>query len=164
MSITLTARTLNATDFAAYGEVLALSERLGTTINAGTSQRMDLPSGLSLHQDGGAPVLAVFQACAQAPDGPWNLMERHRLGTQTFVPLAGARCVVLVANGEQAPDLTTLAAFQVSGDQGFTLHAGTWHHPLIALDDGAFLVLERQGAEVDCELIHLPNPVRLQMG
>lgn len=164
MSITLTARPLNATDFAAYGDVLALSDRKGQPINAGTSQRIDLPSTLNLHQQGGAPVLAVFQAHAQAPEGPWVLLERHSLGTQTFMPLAGVRCVVLVALGRDTPDITTLAAFQVSGDQGFTLHAGTWHHPLIAIDDGAFLVLERQGAEVDCEVVHLSVPVSLLLG
>lgn len=161
MTNTLTARPMNATAFAAYGDVLALSDRNGQPINAGTSQRIDLPSGLNLHQQGGGPVLAVFQARAQAPDGTWAMLERHCLGSQTFVPLAGARCVVLVALGRDTPDTTTLAAFQVAGDQGFTLHAGTWHHPLIALDDGAFLVLERQGAEVDCEVVHLAVPVSL---
>ena len=50
-----------------------------------------------------------------------GLLERHRLGTQTFIPLAGARCVVLVARGEHAPDPATLAAFAVDGAQGFTL-------------------------------------------
>lgn len=163
MSITLPARPLNASDFALYGDVLELSRRNGQPINAGTSQRMDLPSELNLSQQGGAPVLAVFRAQAQAPEGPWDMMERHQLGSQTFVPLAGARCVVLVALGEQAPDRATFAAFQVSGVQGFTLKPGTWHHPLIAIDDGDFLVLERQGAEADCEVMQLPAPVRLQL-
>jgi ureidoglycolate lyase len=163
MPLTLPAHHLNAADFAAYGEVLALSDGHGLPINAGTSQRIDLPSKLDLHQQAGQPVLAVFRARAQDTQGPWQLLERHRLGTQTFVPLAGARCVVLVALGHDAPDPATLAAFQVAGDQGFTLHAGTWHHPLIARDDGDFLVLERQGAEVDCEVVQLAIPVSLQL-
>lgn len=164
MSITLPAHPLNTADFAAYGNVLELSRRNGQPINAGTSQRMDLPSELTLTQRGGAPVLAVFRARAQSPEGPWTLMERHRLGSQTFVPLGSTRCVVLVALGEQLPDPATFAAFQVSGAQGFTLKPDTWHHPLIAIDDGDFLVLERQGAEEDCEIVQLPAPIRLQLG
>ena len=39
--------------------------------------------------------------------------------------------------------------------------ADTWHHPLIALEAGDFLVLERSGAAVDCELAQLADPVRL---
>jgi ureidoglycolate lyase len=163
MHTTLTAHPLTAARFAAYGEVLELSDGHGLPINAGTSQRIDLQSKLNLHQQAGQPVLAVFRARAQAPQGPWTLLERHRLGSQTFVPLAGARCVVLVALGDDAPDPSTLAAFLVEGDQGFTLHAGTWHHPLIARDDGDFLVLERQGAEVDCEVVQLAVPVSLQL-
>lgn len=161
--INLPATALNSADFAAYGAVLDLSSLGGRSINAGTSQRIDLPGPLDLHQRGGQPVLAVFRARTQALQGPWTLLERHRLGTQTFVPLAGARCVVLVALGQDAPDPATLAAFQVEGHQGFTLHAGTWHHPLIARDGGDFLVLERQGAEVDCEVVQLAVPVRLQL-
>ncbi|MFM8769573.1 MAG: ureidoglycolate lyase, partial [Rubrivivax sp.] len=82
-------------------------------INGGTSQRWDMPGGLHLQAEGGEPCVAIFRAQAQALTGPWRLLERHRLGTQTFIPLGGARCVVLVARGESAPDAATLAAFAV---------------------------------------------------
>jgi len=131
-------------------------------INGGTSQRWDMPGGLHLYAQGGEPCVAIFRAQAQALAGPWRLLERHRLGTQTFIPLAGARCVVLVARGEAAPDPTTLAAFAVDGAQGFTLHADTWHHGLIALDAGDFVVIERRAAAVDCELAELAAPVTLR--
>lgn len=39
----------------------------------------------------------MFRARARAIAGPWHALEVHRLGTQTFVPLAGARCVLLLA-------------------------------------------------------------------
>jgi ureidoglycolate lyase len=68
---------------------------------------------------------------------------------------------LLVALGQDQPDLRTLKCFEVSGQQGFTLHKGTWHHPLMALDKGAFLVLERQGPTEDCEIHSLPLSVRL---
>jgi ureidoglycolate lyase len=68
---------------------------------------------------------------------------------------------LLVALGQDQPDLRTLVCFDVTGQQGFTLHKGTWHHPLMALDNGAFLVLERRGLSVDCEIHSLPLSVRL---
>lgn len=132
------------------------------SINGGTSQRWDMPGSLQLHTQGGEPCVAVFRARAQALVGPWRLLERHRLGTQTFIPLAGARCVVLVARGEAAPDPTTLAAFAGDGAMGFTLHADTWHHGLIALDAGDFVVIERRAAQVDCEFAELAQPVTLR--
>jgi ureidoglycolate lyase len=111
--------------------------------------------------DQGQAVLAVFHALAQNPEGPCHMLERHQHGSQTFVPLTGARCRLLVALGQEQPDLRTLQCFDVTGQQGFTLHKGTWHHPLMALDNGAFLVLERRGLSVDCEIHSLPSSVRL---
>lgn len=128
-------------------------------INGGTSLRVEAEDGLSLLAEGGAPALAVFRAQAQALAGPWRTLERHRLGSQTFVPLAGARCLVLVALGAHAPDPGTLAAFLADGRCGYTLHAGTWHHGLIALDAGDFVVLERGAAQPDCEFADLEQAV-----
>jgi ureidoglycolate hydrolase len=52
--------------------------------------------------------LAVFHALAQNPEGPCHMLERHQHGSQTFVPLTGARCRLLVALGQDQPDLRTL--------------------------------------------------------
>jgi ureidoglycolate lyase len=60
-----------------------------------------------------------------------------------------------VATGDATPDLNTLACFEVSGQQGFTLHKGVWHHPLMALEASSFLVIERQGPQADCEVFTL---------
>ena len=178
----LQVQPLSALAFAPYGEVIGIpganergaghvghvghAGREGSlpvrSINGGTSQRWDMPGSLQLHVQGGQPCVAVFRAQAQALAGPWRLLERHRLGTQTFIPLAGARCVVLVARGEHAPDPATLAAFAVDGAQGFTLHADTWHHGLIARDAGDFVVIERRAAAVDCEFAELAEPVTLR--
>lgn len=91
------------------------------------------------------------------------MLERHRLGSQTFVPLCGVRYLMLVATGADAPGVETLAAFLVAGHQAVTLHPGTWHHGLIALDSGDFVVLERGAALVDCDLAELAEPVSLRL-
>lgn len=154
-------RDLDAAGFAPYGEVLELAQGTSRGINAGTSQRRELPSTLDFARGGGRAALATFQAKGQSLAGPWHLLERHVHGSQTFVPLQADRWVVLVARGADRPDPATLAAFAASSLQGVTLAPGTWHHPLIALDAGLFLVIERAGASVDCEVVQLPAPVRI---
>jgi len=157
----LNLQPLTREGFAPYGSLVA-GEAAGAAsrpINGGTSLRVETDGGLSLLAEGGTPTLAVFRAQAQALAGPWRTLERHRLGSQTFVPLAGARCVVLVAQGAHAPDPGTLAAFLADGRCGFTLHPGTWHHGLIALQAGDFVVLERRAAQPDCELADLAQAV-----
>jgi ureidoglycolate lyase len=154
-------RPLTTDAFAPYGELLCWAGHAGQAINSGTSQRVDLPAGLALWSEQGRPALAVFRAQARAVEGPWLTLERHRLGSQSFLPLTGARCVALVALGGDAPDASTLAAFLVTGQQGITLRPGVWHHPLMALEAGDFLVIERAAAAVDCEACALAQAVAL---
>jgi ureidoglycolate lyase len=67
------------------------------------------------------------------------------------LPLGGAAFVIVAALGARAPDVATLAAFAADGRCGVTFRRGVWHHPLLALADGDFAVIERQGLDVDCE-------------
>lgn len=141
--------------FAPYGSVLASAGRDGREINAGTTLRVEMPEPDILRQ-AGRPSLSVFRATpASLPFEP-KVMERHRLGSQTFVPMMGTPFVVLVALGAAAPDASTLTAFLADGSCGITLAPDVWHHPLLALAAGDFVVLERRGADVDCELIDVP--------
>jgi ureidoglycolate lyase len=160
--LSLLIHPLTTDAFAPYGESLCWAGAAGKAINSGTSQRVNLPAGLALWSEQGHPALAVFRAQARAVEGPWQTLERHRLGSQSFVPLTGARCIALVALGNDSPDPSTLAAFLVTEQQGITLRPGVWHHPLIALDAGDFLVIERTGAVVDCEECALPHAVALR--
>lgn len=169
-AVELALQPITAASFAPYGWLIDADDAAAAAtrpINGGSSLRIDGLSGLALQEEGGAPCLAVFRARAQDPRGPWATLERHVLGTQTFIPLGAARCVVLVALGEAdgvggvRPDRRTLAAFEVGGRQAFTLRAGTWHHGLLAREDGDFVVIERRGAQEDCELASLDPPVLL---
>jgi len=160
----LTAQTITREAFAPYGWLIDAAGGTGRPINAGTSQRIDNLTELAFDAEGGAPCLAVFRAQPRDIAGPWHEMERHALGTQTFIPLDGARCVVLVAAAGDRPAADTLAAFLVAGHQGITLRAGTWHHALLALDGGDFVVIERRAERVDCDIAQLATPVHIVLG
>ena len=161
----LSIRPINAAEFAPYGWLAdadgAEDGVMRRPINEGSSLRFDGVGELQLTAEGGAPCLALFRAQPRDPRGPWRQLERHRLGTQSFVPMGGARYVMLAALGDEQPDLATLAAFAVAGHQAVTLRAGTWHHGLIAPQGGDFVVIERRAVVVDCELTMLRAAVTL---
>lgn len=155
---------LTAAGFAPFGTVIERpAGQDGRAINGGTSRRHDLLADLDLQAEGGCPTLALFHAQARAFPLRLQGLERHRLGSQTFVPLAGARCVIVVAPAGQPLCAEALQAFAVRGDQGFVLAPGTWHHALLAIDEGDFVVIERRAAGVDCEEQALDGPVELQL-
>ncbi len=86
-----------------------------------------------------------------------SVMERHRLGSQAFVPLAECGFLIVVAPPGDAPaSVADLSAFISDGRQGVNYRAGTWHHPLLVTGQcGDFLVIDRVGAGVDCEEIQI---------
>jgi ureidoglycolate lyase len=65
------------------------------------------------------------------------------------MPLSQHDWLVVVAHGNafgDAPDFSTLACFKASGVQGVSYNRGTWHHPLLPLQEvHDFLVIDRQG-------------------
>ena len=156
---------LTAAAFAPYGRVLQVPAdgAGGHPINAGTTVRHELLADAQLTAEVGRPVLSISRAQARALPMVLTGMERHVLGSQSFIPLgAPRRLVLVVARPGPAPQrLADLAAFVSDGAQGVWLAPGTWHHPLLALDAGDFLVVERRSGAVDCDEAPLQPPVWL---
>ncbi len=161
---TLHPQALTAEAFAPYGQVVqARAGASGRAINAGTTERFDLVDDLQLHAAGGRATLALFRAQARRFPLPLREMERHALGSQSFVPLGARRFVLAVAPAGDPPGAGDLAAFLSDGLQGVVLAPGTWHHALLAVDAGDFVVIERAGAAVDCDLHALAVPALLAL-
>ena len=163
---TLIPQALTDTVFAPFGRVLQVPAdgQGGHAINQGTSQRFELVADALLTAEAGRPVISISRALARVLPLTLVAMERHPLGSQSFVPLGAARrfALVVAAAGVPAEALGDhLQAFVSNGTQGVLLAPGTWHHGLLALDAGDYLVLERRGDAVDCDLADLASPVRL---
>jgi ureidoglycolate lyase len=144
----LRAEPLTREAFAPYGDVIDARGVAGVAINDGSAMRFDDFATVDVAREGGHPRLALFRVQAVAPPLGLRLVERHPLGTQAFVPLGGQRFVVVVASPALEPAQlapSCFRAFVTDGRQGTSYHRGTWHHPLLALDGGEFLVLDRGG-------------------
>jgi len=150
---------LDALAFSRYGDVIeAGGDARHRTINEGFAERFDDLARLDTQRHQGRPVLSVFRAKPRALPLQLRLVERHLLGSQAFVPLLPQRFLVVVAPAGPAPSATELRCFMTKPGQGVNYAAGTWHHPLIALDEGGdFLVIDRGGPQAgeDCEELPL---------
>jgi ureidoglycolate lyase len=150
---------LEAHAFSRFGDVIEAG-RGGQhwTINEGFAERFDDLARLDTLRQDGRPVLSMFRARPRTLPLQLRLVERHLLGSQAFVPLRAQRFLVVVAPAGPAPTPTDLRCFMTRPGQGVNYAAGTWHHPLIALDAGGdFLVIDRGGphASDDCEELSL---------
>ncbi len=160
VGLVLPVQPLTAEAFAPYGQVIALGGR-GTrqiAINDGRCMRHhDLARPFAAEP--GSIAFSLFDADATALPARLTLMERHRLGTQSFAPFGAAlQLVAVVADASIAPAALGpqhLRAFVTDGRQGLQLHPGVWHHPLLSLQAGPWLVADRIAPEVDCDVVRI---------
>jgi ureidoglycolate lyase len=75
-----------------------------------------------------------------------DMMEKHPLGSQAFVPMKETTFLVFVAPEGSKPNLSEAEAFIVPPGIGVNYNPGTWHFPLIATEDMNFLVVDRKGS------------------
>lgn len=85
-------------------------------------------------------------------------MERHPDSAQLFLPMGPARYLIVVALGDQQPDLSTLAAFLAQTPQGVNYYPNVWHLPLVAFDQVTDFIcfVSEDGSARDCEVAMLP--------
>jgi ureidoglycolate lyase len=156
---TLSVEPLTAAAFLPFGDVIEATAGIAHhAINDGHALRFDALADIDTARAGGRPRLSIFRASPRVLPLHVTLVERHRLGSQLFMPLAPQRFLVVVAEAGARPTAPSLRAFLAGPGQGINLRPGTWHHPLLALDDGGdFLVIDRAADESpeDCEVCHL---------
>ena len=154
----LSVQPLTRAAFAPFGEVIMLEGAQHYPINQGRTERYHDLARIQVSAGGGRPLLNVFRGLPSYLPVEVRLLERHPLGSQCFVPLHGARMLVVVAPPGEL-DESALKAFLTTGDQGVNYVPGTWHHPLLALDQGGdFLVVDRGGPSDNCEERELGSP------
>ncbi|MCF8466367.1 MAG: ureidoglycolate lyase [Sneathiella sp.] len=150
--------------FAPFGDVIETDGADNFLINEGSTVRFhDLAK---IETDAGGWVLVnIFRASPLSYPLAVRLVERHPKGSQAFVPLNNRPYLVLVApKGDTvAPD--DLRAFLSTGSQGVNYHAGTWHHPVLALEAVSdFLVIDRGGEGENCDEYYFDEPdIRLEL-
>lgn len=149
--VRLIAEALTRDAFAPYGDVIDETGPEQFPTNEGEALRVHAMGEVDCSAENGRAILSLFRMTRANLDGGVRLMERHPISSQAFVPLNGCRFVVVVANTLEPPSASALRAFVSNGTQGVNYHRGIWHHPLIALGAGDFLVVDRtaRGAVFD---------------
>lgn len=146
---------LTTASFSPYGQVIAgppsTSSALDSTsvtewphaiVNQGTAKKYAHQG--QIHQsftlEAQATTNMHLYRCDSLPFSslplPLKMLERHRFSSQSFIPLhspphQGQYLVVVAHNGQDdKPDLSTLAVFLASGQQGICYLPGIWHLPM----------------------------------
>jgi ureidoglycolate lyase len=163
MTIALQAELLTQERFAPYGDVIETSRESSDAMNEARFERFDDLCKIDLINDG--QIAVSIARCRMPTSLPLRLdmVERHPLGSQAFVPLTRCKMLIVVAPPEESVDAGALRAFVSNGRQGINYHRGTWHMPLIAFEAGQeYLIIDRGGIEPNCDMHNLDEPVFLE--
>jgi len=148
--------------FMLYGEVIEASLARGNVMNDARFDRFDDLCDIDI-VDGEVAVSIARSRTASVLPYRIDMVERHPLGSQAFVPLSPCRMVIVVGPPAESVGPEDLRAFETNGKQGINYRRGTWHMPLIALEPGQqFLVIDRAGEGSNCDQHVLDEPVMLQ--
>lgn len=165
MTRTIHCEPLTVSAYASYGGIIStdvVNDRT-VTVNNGTARRTPevVPTqNLYAKAESQKPARAVLNVSLASPREveSWNgvdvdasqegkrflkvkMLERHRYSTQSFVPMgAGIKYLVVVTEGDDAPDLNRLRGFVASDKQGVCYAPGMWHAPMAVIDQVSIIV------------------------
>ncbi len=129
--------------FRPFGDVITLRDAPDVMINQGLCGRHHDLAALDF-ADARAGI-SLFDAQPRSLPYKLDMVERHPLGSQAFIPMSQTSFLVIVA-----PDLGdapgTPLAFLTQPGQAINLHRNTWHGVLTPLSaPGLFAVVDRIG-------------------
>ena len=96
--------------------------------------------------ENGETTICIFSALKRNFPMKIDMMEKHPLGSQAFIPMKETTFLVFVAPKEEKLDLNKIEAFIIPPGIGVNYNPGTWHFPLISTEDMNFLVVDRKGS------------------
>jgi ureidoglycolate lyase len=144
--ILITPRPISKENFSKFGDIITTKDIKPIDINNGYAKRYDGVANLNTSNENGETTISIFSALKREFPMKIDMMEKHPLGSQAFIPMKETTFLCFVAPESQKPDLTKIESFIIHRGIGINYKPGIWHFPLISTEDMNFLVIDRKGS------------------
>ena len=138
-------KLISKDNFKKFGDMITTSGIKPLEINDGYAKRYDGIAHLNTKKDNGESTISIFSALKRSFPMKIDMMEKHPLGSQAFIPMDDTKFLVFVAPRGDKPDINKIQSFLVPKQTGVNYNAGIWHFPLISMKNMNFLVVDRKG-------------------
>jgi len=132
-------------NFSAFGDVIASNNINPVDINAGYAKRFDNLANINTLNENGKTIVSIFSAIKRSFPMKIDMMEKHPLGSQAFIPMKETTFLCFVAPEGNTPEVNKIQSFIIPPKNGINYKPGIWHFPLISTEDTDFLVIDRKG-------------------
>ena len=136
---------INRSNFSMFGDLISTNDINPIDINAGYAKRFDDLANLNTAKDGGKTIVSIFSSLKRTFPMTIDMMEKHPLGSQAFIPMQETTFLSFVAPPGETPEVNKIKAFIIPPKTGINYKPGIWHFPLISIEDTNFLVIDRKG-------------------
>ena len=133
-------------NFAIFGDVISSDDVKPININAGYAKRFDNLANIDISKNEGKTVISIFSALKRSFPMKIDMMEKHPLGSQAFIPMKETTFIAFVAPPSEKPEINKIESFIVSPGTGINYKPDVWHFPLISTENMNFLVVDRKGS------------------
>ena len=146
MKTTIKPIKITRKNFATYGNLISSDDIIPIDINAGYAKRFDDLAKISTSRDEGRIAVSIFSATKRTFPMKIDIMEKHPLGSQAFIPMKETTFLSFVAPPGESPEINKIQSFIIPPKTGINYKPGIWHFPLISTEDTNFLVIDRKGS------------------
>ena len=136
---------ITRSNFAAYGDLISSNDIKPMDINDGYAKRFDNLAYINTSQDEGETIVSIFSALKRTFPIKIDMMEKHPLGSQAFIPMKETTFLSFVAPQGELPKISRIESFIIPPKPVINYKPGIWHFPLISTEDTNFLVIDRKG-------------------
>ena len=136
---------INRKNFNPYGDLISSDDIDYIDINAGYAKRFDNLANIDTLNGEGKTIVSIFSALKRTFPMKIDMMEKHPLGSQAFIPMKETTFLSFVAPPGESPEISKIQSFIVPPKTGINYKPGIWHFPLISTEDTNFLVIDRKG-------------------
>jgi len=146
MGIVIKPKPITKENFSKFGDMITTNNIKPLEINNGYAKRFDNIAKLDTSNENGETTISIFSALKRSFPMKIDMMEKHPLGSQAFIPMKETNFLTLVAPEGKKPDLKKIESFIIPNGIGVNYKTGIWHFPLISTEDMDFLVVDRKGS------------------
>ena len=133
-------------NFSKFGNMITTEDINPLEINNGYAKRFDNIAKIDTSSKNGETTISIFSALKRSFPMKIDMMEKHPLGSQAFIPMKETTFLTLVAPEGEKPNIEQIESFIVPKGIGVNYKANVWHFPLISTEDMNFLVVDRKGS------------------
>ena len=146
MDVIVKPKNITKENFAIFGDLISSGNVKPMDINAGYAKRFDNLANINTSKDKGETIVSIFSAIKRSFPMKIDMMEKHPLGSQAFIPMKETIFLSFVAPPGDAPEINKIQSFIIPQKMGINYKPSIWHFPLISTEDTNFLVIDRKGS------------------